>query len=461
MFYKPSHLPVPLIIIGLLISLLCFFWFIDHTTAIRYSAALSAFIILVIFNLRTQLNISFMPHLKPIIIILGLITAWLFLQTYFFALKPYEALDAIRGEWLKALLMGLLAFLVIRYTFATKKQSSIAINLVIFSLFFVIIIYYIDLLLGLATHKIEAPFGKIGYPFNHEWSEEGRESLSTMIILLLCLIIGEITYRVNTSKKYLNIHPLFLFTILVLSILAIFLLKTRLSQINLIILIVLAFFLIKKEVKPSSLFSKSKNLYLKVFTILVILFTLGYYAIKQDERWHTLLETSIYIITQSNDKLWLKEYFDQASPEQQAFVMNNHSNYMRLSLIREGVKAIAHVPQGVGYGKQAFKKAIYMTQHATPLLGSSHNGLIEFALGAGVIGLILLLLWFVVLIRFAKKHASHPAAHMLFLLTAMYFLQNLFDQRLMDHYIEFFVFSTFLLMSAVVTEVTNVNSVLK
>lgn len=441
------------LIVTMLIGILCFVWFTYHTTAIRYSASLLALIILLAVNYHAERTLSLLKPLRPVIIALSLIILSLLIQTYLFALAPYEALDAIRNEWFKALLMGVLAVLLVRYTLISHISPSLTVTFIVLSLFLVVLVYYIDLMLGLMTGKISTLWGQIRYPFNSEFSEEGRESFSTMLVLLLCILAGELLYRMRSSKTYLQLSNTTLYIIIALSVVAVFLLKTRLSQINLFILIAIFFYLFyRAKYSPSSLTVPSRYIYLKIATLLIIILGLGYYAIKQDERWNTLMDASLYIMAESDSKLWLKDYFDQATPEQQAFVEQNHSNYLRLSLLREGLRTIIAHPQGVGYGKQAFKKAIQLTQHATPLLGSSHSGIIEFTLGAGVVGLVFVLCWFGALLWFARQYSAHPVALMLYLLTIIYLLQNLLDQRLMDHYLEFFIFSSFLLMSTIVAD---------
>jgi hypothetical protein len=436
--------PLRSIAISTLVLTLCFVWFTYHTTAIRYSAAFIALVLLTYFNLKVKNNLNCLGSLKAILTTLAILTVWLLIHTYFFAIKPVESFDAVQGEWLKALLFGWLALALILY-YKDKNSSSFILSIVVYGFTLTIIVYYIDLGIALLRGDIGSAWGMVRYPVNFQWSEAGRESLSTMITMVLCFLLGEFSYRQTYFKSYLPFSNLHLYSLISVFILTLVLLKTRLSQVDLIILLILILTFIYRK-KVISLKKRTKYI---LFIVSLLIIPLSYGLFKMDSRWNTILDSVDYVSNESNSQLWLRENFERATPEQQAFVWNNHSNYLRIISIIEGIKTIATLPNGVGYGKQAFKKAVQITQHATPLLGNSHNGVIEFTVGVGLVGLALLGCWIIALLWFAYRHIDHPAALMLGLLTIIYFWHNLFDQRLMDHYLEVFIFSSFLLAGAV------------
>ena len=59
-------------------------------------------------------------------------------------------------------------------------------------------------------------------------------------------------------------------------------------------------------------------------------------------------------------------------------------------MARQAVDFIAEHPLGIGFGNDAFGHAMTL-KHGHPGLGSSHSGLLDFALGTGLLGLALLL----------------------------------------------------------------------
>lgn len=454
---KPFKISL-LVFIYILIFILCFIWFTYHTTAIRYSSALLAFLLLILLNFRSKNEslpkLDLFLALKPIFIALAAITIWLYLHTWLFALKPQDALDAISNEWLKALLMGSLALLLIRYVHSKGLQTASIILVVILGLSSTILVYYIDLAIGLITQQLTLDnfLGQVRYPIESTWSEAGRDSLSTLVVFLLCFLIGELIFRIAKSNNYLPISNKSLYLLVFLCLLALFTLKTRLSQLSLIVIILYAIHLLyKTKLKKQKL---DRSFYLKIVLGFSIIASLSAYNIQHDERWHGLFSSIKTLAFNTQDKLWLKQNLESAQSEVRATIenANNHSNYMRISMIRESIKTILIFPQGVGYGKNAFKKAVEHTQQATPALGSSHSGILEVALGAGIVGLALLMYWFYILLKLAYDNIRHPAATMLALMVIVFFFKNCFDQQIMDHYLEFFVFSSLLLAGVIVVD---------
>jgi hypothetical protein len=112
-----------------------------------------------------------------------------------------------------------------------------------------------------------------------------------------------------------------------------------------------------------------------------------------DHRWQGLRE-SIVIGWTSNDTYWMtgdgepwQKIIPPATPSGDPL---ETSAYLRAAMARQSIDLLANHPLGIGFGHDAFGRAIAL-KHGHSGMVSSHSGWLDFALGTGFVGLALLL----------------------------------------------------------------------
>ena len=124
-----------------------------------------------------------------------------------------------------------------------------------------------------------------------------------------------------------------------------------------------------------------------------------------------------------------KELDDPLAPANQ--LGESLSFYVRAVSVRIGVAGIAAHPLGLGYGADAFGRYL-VQQGGTSGAISSESGWIDFALGNGIPGLLLLLGLFWALLRrgWLAFRAGHPAGLAALLVTLNFAARSLLDGHL-------------------------------
>ncbi|MDZ4252755.1 MAG: O-antigen ligase family protein [Sulfuritalea sp.] len=115
---------------------------------------------------------------------------------------------------------------------------------------------------------------------------------------------------------------------------------------------------------------------------------MGGMSVSNDSRWQGFSE-SVVIGIESNSFFWMT-----GDPNQLPLTPSGNpleqSAYARVAWARQAVEAIARKPLGIGYGHDAFGRAIE-EKYGHKGMGSSHSGWLDVALGIGIPGLALLL----------------------------------------------------------------------
>ena len=164
------------------------------------------------------------------------------------------------------------------------------------------------------------------------------------------------------------------------------------------------------------------------------------YMISHQPRWRSFVETfPIALDTQHN-----REWLTGGLPKFPDGVTVDQSNYQRIAWAKEAVHVLLVFPLGVGFQNQAFGYGVDAIYHTDLARGNhSHSGLLDLADGTGFPGLILWLcfvvgLWFWSLGAFRQQRVA-PAAPLL-LLVFDFTARSAVDSILADHMWQQFMF---------------------
>ncbi|MGD0283134.1 MAG: O-antigen ligase family protein, partial [Dissulfurispiraceae bacterium] len=197
-----------------------------------------------------------------------------------------------------------------------------------------------------------------------------------------------------------------------------------------------------------------------ISSVIMLLFLYGYASSvsphsTQGHRWKTFLETLPLALDTQNNKAWLnpKKY---PYPKMKNGETVIDSNYERIAWIKEGVVWTWENPLGAGFGRNAFAHAMKRKYADEDVIAAhSHSGVVDLAIGTGVPGLLLWLLFIGYLMLHAiKKFRSRESYYglLLFFITADFFMRSLVDSILRDHMLQMFLFIAALLYVLMLSE---------
>jgi hypothetical protein len=337
---------------------------IPHTIAMRNLLLLIGLAGL-LATLRSAPRPLLPPLLKPAAWALLATTAWLVLHSRSVAPAPTLALDNLRGDWIVPLLTAALAAYA-----AARLEARLAVRAIVAAL-----LAHMLWVLGWALwHRIaDGPTwawiaGRV--PFAE------RDYQSTLNGFLFAVLLAE-RFAVLSGSRALALFPARLaWAALAVSLIADSILRTRNGIIVSAALLVMATLWISRH-KP------------RFILLLFAVAMLGGASFVLDSRWGGLKE-SLAVGWNSPSLFWLNDEQTPLPPAPSGAELER-SAYVRAAWAHQAVEAIREQPLGRGFGRDAFGRVI-AERFGYPGMVSSHSGWLDFALGAGLPGLGLLLI---------------------------------------------------------------------
>ena len=364
------------------------------------------------------------PTLRPIAFGLAAITGWLAFHSLALAPAPMLALDNLRGDWLLPLLTGALAAFAAARTGARNAVLA-AVSALLAHMLWVLVWQY-RLWLDLDTWAAW-PTGFV--PFAE------RDFQSSLAGFLIALLVAERVASVSAGLSAALLPHRFAWTALAISLVADIVLQTRNGTLTSIALLFCATIWLSRR-RP------------RFISVILIIAALAGASLALDARWSGLKE-SLATGWTSPSLYWLTN--DPAQrPRTSSGAPLEESAYSRAAWTRQAVIAIREQPLGLGYGRDGFGRAI-AEKYGQKGMVSSHSGWLDFALGAGLPGLVLLLLTAGIALHAGWRQfrrLDDAAGLMLCFLVGGYLLRCLVDGHLSGWRLGLFAFLGGLLVAA-------------
>ena len=361
------------------------------------------------------------PLLTPAAWGLAATTAWLVLHSLAVAPAPTLALDNLRGDWIVPLLVAALAAGA-----AARLDPRLALRAVVAALLAHMLWMFAWQLWLLATTGAVGDGSKGIVPFGE------RDYHSSLNGFLLALLLAE-RLATRPGNAMFATRPGWI--ALGLTLVADLAVRVRNGTLVSLILLVLA---------PTLMAGRRPRFVL----LLLAVATLGGVSLTLDARWSRFTESAT-IGWNSPSRYWLTP--DPAlQPTTPSGAILEDSAYMRAAWAHRAVTAIAGQPLGLGFGRDAFGRAIEQAYGHHGMV-SSHSGWLDFALGSGLPGLGLLLLTAGLAIRGGWRQfrqQEDAAGLMLSLLVGGYLLRCLLDGHLSGWRLGLFAFLCGVLIAA-------------
>lgn len=427
-------------LIMLLVAALIFVWPIEHTIALRYALGGVLLLSTVCWFWPKRLDLVPKLQVRPVSLaslFLGALTLWFVVQGLWIAPEAHWVWQELKGQWIKDLLFWCLGLALgagcLSQNAAVGRQWLFA------------------LMAGLSGIVLWNVFACLGLwlttghmPLMHSVTG-ARATDSYVNNMLLAFLVGDLLAR-DRQKQFLPWRREVSLILIVFCVVNTAFIGARNGWIG---LGMLAFSgVVVHYINGWQKVGKKALIFLPV--LLGLLVAGAWTSWKTDPRWNSLKETLPVAWDIDTHKAWLNtdKYPYPILPNgQQA----DASNYERPAWIHAGLRLVADRPLGAGFSRHAFgheMARLYPESEPSPGM-HSHSGMIDFAVGAGIPGVVLWLGFVLTLIGFggvAYFRYGAAAGLVLVFLTSGFFGRSLLDSAMRDHMLEEFLFvSAFLL----------------
>lgn len=428
------HLTIP-IPIALLLAGLTFVWPIEHTIALRYALGGLLLIATVLYWLPKRGEWIHHLQARPSVIacmFLGLLTLWFIVQGLFIAPEAHWVWQELRGQWAKDLLfwgLGLALGMGAALHKDVRQGQPWLLSVLIGLAGIVLWNVFACLWLWLSTGHM---------PLMHSVTG-ARATDSYVNNMLLAFLVGDLLAR-DRAQKFLPWGRSISIILVLFCVINTAFIGARNGWIGLGMLGFSG--VVVHYINGWQKVGKKALIFLPV--LLALLVAGAWTSWKTDPRWNSLKETLPIAWDIDTHKAWLNPakypYPTMANGQQVV-----DSNYERPAWIHAGLRLVVERPLGAGFSRHAFGHEVarhYPESEPSPGM-HSHSGMIDFAVGAGVPGVILWLGFILTLITFggiAYFRYGAAAGLVLLFLTSGFFGRSLLDSSMRDHMLEQFLF---------------------
>lgn len=388
------------------LAVLIFIHPVPGTIAFRNLWLLAGFVVL-LWRHRSSFPITLPRPWRPVAWAFAALSGWLVLHSAFLAPSATDALSQVRANWINPLLVGTLCCWAASQLSRERALQAVSLSLAAH-------------LVWLLLHQLQRFLFSGAWPFKTT-PFGGYDYHGMLISFLVALVVADRAHFLWHKHSPLGVGRTWGWGLLALCLLADAALQSRNSTAIDIALLVAA----------GMVLVMSASARIKTASLVLALVALPLVATLQfDTRWSGLIE-SAQIGWSSPSTYWLTA--DPATrplaPSGQAL---EESAYLRAAWARQAMDHLATHPLGIGFGHEAFGRAV-QASHGHAGFGSSHSGWLDFALGVGWPGLALLLLTGIVAVAAGYRvtlQAGNGAGLLASFFIGGYLLRGLLDGHL-------------------------------
>lgn len=442
-FGDPNRL---LVTLGLaLIAALVFVWPLPHTIALRNGLLFFGLALFGWLLFRQKLAWHIPPSLHlPLAIYLAL-SCWLVFVALVVSEETSWSLGELKGQWLKgALAMALGGMVAMTSNLLRGMSRPLTAAIIVLALATQVLIVDVTALVlwiqgGVFPRRVSGIMEHSAYA-NHVTN------------LLLAFLLADIFLRLTRSTSKLRLSNLTIVLLVLAGLVsaAFEYMRNGLIELSFSLLLLLSMLWYENRARIPTF-----RLAAQMVLVLLILGGFAYFDLRNNFHWRTFWETVPVALDTKSHTAWLDPKFAPL-PKLPDGTEVSHSNYMRIAWIKEGAILVAENPLGIGYGRNAFSHAL-TAKYGPNGAGSSHSGLLDLAIGAGIPGAFIWCGFLCALVWLAARR--YRASRDYFALTQIlvvsgFGIRMLLDANIRDHVLEQFLFVVGLLAVWIATAAT-------
>lgn len=411
-----------------IVGALFFVWPLAHTVALRALLQFVAITLVGWLAYRSRPHAWFLELRVPLTLYAALL-AWLLLVALFISPSVAEALDEMRGHWLKsggALLLGA--------WFAGSLASHETERVRVFTILTAILVghaLYVDLLALLGTTSDGIPRRQ------HTIGFGGPDKASYQVNILFAFLFVAVWQRLTGARGILPIGNIALGVCVLVAAFGSYVTGVRNGLVELVAMCavaVAALVVVRDEFRWRTFWPATIGL-------LAILAMSMAFSVKHDTRWNSLFESTRIAWDTDTHRAWL-DVGQQPLPRLANGATVDQSAYLRVAWWKEGLALVAENPLGLGVSRNAFGRGL-TAKYGDNAANHSHSGLLDVALAGGFPAALLWLAFLVGVLVIALREfrkRRDPAALLLLLIISGYSIRMLLDSNIRDHMLQQFTF---------------------
>ena len=409
------------ILLGVTILLLV--WYLPGTVALRNLTIA----VLLLLSLPSWRDIPW-KGLRPAWGLLMALSVWMLVQWLGWAFQPDIVIRELKGEWLKALLTALLGLLLA--SVKRKDGQAMVSPRMIF-------------LIGLSLPAAFAISSLWLYWLYERWLVyplwiSHRTGVSFWTNIQLGLLMADTLAQLSGRPSALRLPVWARVSAFGLLLLTSYVTVTRNGHVATLLIclvgLVIGVWQSTKGIRRLGMFMAGG----------IALAGLAWNMFHADTRWLKFVDTLPVAWDTEHHKAWIDgvRYPYPLLPGSNQII--EPSAYERLAWAKEAAISVARFPMGVGYDRNAFRRALHVRFPNEPRLpGHSHSGMMDMAIGAGIPGLLLWLAWGTCMIAYGLRlylRERQSAGLMLAFVVSGFFARSVLDSNVRDHMLEHFMF---------------------
>jgi O-antigen ligase len=381
--------------------------------------------------------------------LLAALTLWIGIVALLISTEPRWSLNEIRSQWLNAIAafaLGGLAAFVLGSDQAQRTRLMFCLGAVL-----LVHIAAVDID-GLAHLFGDDPL------YRATGVTDGPDKASYLTNMLLAFLFAEFQLRSEWRARVPAIPSWGLYCVAVLVLFGFYVEGTRNGLVAAGAMFLCCATIYFSEVWRRRGSVHQHRLTLILMALALVAFGLAAWAVsaKPGASWRQSVATIPVALDTDNHKAWLEpdKYPLPTLPDGSPA---DRSVYLRVAWFKEGLKLVAEHPLGVGYGRNAFGRAL-SRNYGVGGGGHSHSGYLDLAIGIGIPGVLFWLGFLVNLAAVAGRalrgERRGPALALLLLLVD-FAVRMLLDSNWRDHMLQMFMFCVGLLVVFTATGATD------